>query len=149
MLPSLSKSRIYLILVYHTALALVSCPLSIFGIALKKINFFSLQCNNCLILICREVVLGEHVVGKDPDCSKKDPTKCNPPVIRRNLDQQRDIIVHEGYDQKTNYKHDIALIRFNDPIPLFQENPQISAANPICLPWSEDNFAYFIGKLNY
>jgi len=91
-----------------------------------------------------EVVLGEHVVGKDPDCSKKDPTKCNPPVIRRNLDQQRDIIVHEGYDKKANYKHDIALIRINDPVPLFQENPQISAANPICLPWSEDNFAYFI-----
>ena len=93
----------------------------------------------------REVVLGEHVVGKDPDCNRKGDL-CNPSVIRRNLDQQRDIIVHAGYDKKANYKHDIALIRINDPVPLFQENPQISAANPICLPWSEDNFAHYIAN---
>merc|ERR1712004_231066 len=96
-----------------------------------------------------EVVSGEHVVGKDPDCNR-DKSICNPSVIRRNIDSNRDIIVHNGYDQKQAYKHDIALIRINDPVPLFQENPQISAANPICLPWSEDNaeIAYYVEEGN-
>jgi len=92
-----------------------------------------------------EVVLGEHVVGKDPDCNRRNTT-CNPPVIRRKIDPQRDIIVHANYSKDDGYKHDIALIRLNDPVPLFQENPTISAANPICLPWSEDNFAHFIAN---
>jgi len=96
-----------------------------------------------------EVVFGEHVVGKDPDCNR-DKSICNPSVIRRNIDSTRDITVHEGYDAKQAYKHDIALIRINNPVPLFQENPQISAANPICLPWSEDNaeIAYFVEEGN-
>jgi len=90
-----------------------------------------------------EVVLGEHVVGKDPDCNRKGD-KCNPPVIKRDIDANRDIIVHEGYDPKAQFKHDIALIRMDEGVPLFQEDQTLSAANPICLPWSDDAYAYFI-----
>ena len=84
------------------------------------------------------------MVGKDPDCSRKDKTICNPSVIRRNIDGNKDITIHEGYDEKANFKHDIALIRMNDPIPLYQEDPKLSAANPICLPWSKESIAYSI-----
>jgi len=90
-----------------------------------------------------EVVLGEHVVSTDPDCNRK-KTFCNPKAIRKNIDINRDIIVHEGYDKKKQYKHDIALIRMDEGVPLFQEDPKISAANPICLPWSEDSYAHWI-----
>ena len=91
----------------------------------------------------REVVLGEHVIGKDPDCNRKGD-KCNPPVIRRNIDANKNIIVHEGYDPKAQFKHDIALIRMDDAVPLFPEDPKLSSARPICLPWSDDSYAYFI-----
>jgi len=92
-----------------------------------------------------EVVLGEHVVGKDPDCNQKGNI-CNAPVIRRNIDANRDIIVHEGYEAgfKAGFKNDIALIRMDEGVPLFQEDPTISSANPICLPWSDDSYAYFL-----
>merc|ERR1711974_99486 len=90
-----------------------------------------------------EVVLGEHIISTDPDCNRK-KTLCNPPAIRRNIDINRDIIVHEGYDKKKQYKHDIALIRMDEGVPLFQEDPKISAANPICLPWSDDSYVRWI-----
>ena len=96
-----------------------------------------------MILICREVVLGELVIGKDPDCSRGGEY-CNAPVIKRKINYTTDIIVHEAYDKEDGYKHDIALIRINDPVPLFQEDPEISSANPICLPWSEDSYAHYI-----
>ena len=94
--------------------------------------------------VYREAVLGEHVVGRDPDCSRVKSSICNPPVIRRNIDANKDLIVHEGYDKKANWKNDIALIRMDDAVPLFQENPSVSAANPICLPWSRESYAYDI-----
>ena len=40
-------------------------------------------------------------------------------------------------------KNDIALLRLNESVPLFSEDPEISAVSPICLPWSRDNFARF------
>ena len=94
--------------------------------------------------------MGEHVIGKDPDCDRNAETRCNkdpgclrslcdPSVFRRNIDSTRDIIVHEGYDEKQSHKHDIALIRINDLVPLFEENPKISLIRPICLPWSKDS----------
>jgi len=104
-----------------------------------------------------EVVLGEHVVGTDPDCPIGNRQgKCNPPVIRRKIDQNRDIILHEDYDDKGSptFKgagqpyNDIALIRMDEAVTLFQEDPKISAANPICLPWSEDSLAYFLEEGN-
>jgi len=97
-----------------------------------------------------EAVLGEHVVGKDPDCPRntQDKTKCNAPVIRRKIDANKDITVHEGYDPKAQFKHDIALIRMDEAVPLFQENRALSSANPICLPWSDNSYAYFIDEGN-
>lgn len=85
-----------------------------------------------------EVVLGEHKVGTDPDCSR-DRKHCNPPKITRKIDLDRDVIYHENYQTPKKFSNDIALIRINEAIPLFQENPRISAVNPICLPWSEDD----------
>ena len=98
---------------------------------------------NDLILICREVVLGEHVIGKEIDCNRN-YDRCNPPVIKRKINHTTDIVVHEAYDKEDGYKNDIALIRINDPVPFFQEDPEISSANPICLPWSEDSYAHYI-----
>ena len=43
-----------------------------------------------------EVVLGENIVGEDPDCDN-----C-PSVIRRKINK-RDIIVHEGYKRQGPY----------------------------------------------
>merc|ERR1712079_677431 len=83
-----------------------------------------------------EVVLGENIVGEDPDCDN-----C-PSVIRRKINK-RDIIVHEGYKRKgpyatEHYPNDIALIRINEAILLHQEDRYGSLIEPICLPWSEN-----------
>ena len=88
-------------------------------------------------LIFSEVVLGEHVVGTDPDCSRKTPTFCNPKKITRIVDIKKDVIVHENYATPKRYSNDIALIRINEAIPLHEEDPTISAVSPICLPWSK------------
>ena len=93
----------------------------------KKINIF--------FLLFSEVVLGEHVVGKDPDCNRK-KTKCNPPKITRKINADKDITVHQHYKSPDQYSNDIALIRIDKAIPLHQENPAVSAVSPICLPWS-------------
>lgn len=41
----------------------------------------------------------------------------------------------------TGAKNDIALIRLNESVPLFNEDSTISSITPVCLPWSKDNFA--------
>ena len=81
----------------------------------------------------REVAFGEHVVGQDPDCQNG---KCFPKVIKRNISK---IIYHNDYSGGPNHKNDIALIRLESDVPLFDENPSLSGAKPICLPWSEDS----------
>ena len=78
--------------------------------------------------------MGEHVVGQDPDCQGGN---CNPSVIRRKINKDN-IVVHENYDKTNEFANDIALIRLDEAIPLFQEDPTKSAVSPICLPWSED-----------
>ena len=45
-----------------------------------------------------EVILGENTVGKDPDCET-----C-PSVIRRKINKDRDIIVHEGFNRRRGKK---------------------------------------------
>ena len=35
--------------------------------------------------------------------------------------------------------NDIALIRLNEPVPLYDEDPSKSFVKPICLPWKEDD----------
>ena len=81
-----------------------------------------------------EVVLGEHRVDTDPDCSGKG--QCSPPKITRGI---KEIITHEGYDEKSNYKHDIALIRLDQEVTLNSEDPANSWALPVCLPWAGDS----------
>ena len=34
--------------------------------------------------------------------------------------------------------NDIALIRLSEPVPLYSENPTLSGAEPVCLPWASD-----------
>ena len=73
------------------------------------------------------------MVGEDPDCQDG---KCFPKVIKRNITK---IIYHEDYSGGPNHKNDIALIRLESDVPLFDENPTLSGAKPVCLPWSEDS----------
>ena len=84
-----------------------------------------------------EIVLGEHKIGTDPDCQtgKSGNRNCQPKKIVR---QPAEVFVHENYDNVTEF-NDIALIRLNEAVPLFQENPSESYANPICLSWLEDD----------
>ena len=80
-------------------------------------------------------MFGEHVVGTDPDCkTERGLKKCSPKVITRTVSKT---IVHENYNTKDN-KNDIALLRLNESVPLFNENPMISAVLPVCLPWSDE-----------
>ena len=80
-------------------------------------------------------MFGEHVVGTDPDCkTERGLKKCSPKVITRVVSKT---IVHENYNTNDN-KNDIALLRLNESVPLFNENPMISAVLPVCLPWSDE-----------
>ena len=83
----------------------------------------------------REVVLGEHKLNTDPDCSGTGT--CAAKKITRNI---ANIIKHENYDISTN-ANDIALIRLNEPVPLTDEGSDLSSVSPICLPWSENDYA--------
>ena len=83
----------------------------------------------------REVELGEHKVGINPDCS--DQGFCAPEKITRCItNPEKQIIVHEGFNKRTG-ANDIALIRLNEPVPLFTEDPLHSSAEPVCLPWHQ------------
>ena len=90
------------------------------------------------MLVFREVALGEWRISTNPDCSSLyGRSTCSPRKITRTV---RKVIIHENFDRRT-LKNDIALLRLNKAVPLFEENPDISAASPICLPWDIDNFA--------
>ena len=85
-----------------------------------------------------EIVLGEHTVNQDPDCDARFEDRCNPPVIRRGVEK---IISHENFDKNDkNYANDIALVRLDKSVPLYLEDPEISGAKPICLPWINGDF---------
>ena len=98
-------------------------------------------CLNNNISVFREIVFGEHTVGTDPDCINGG--LCSAKKITRKPDQ---IIIHEDYlyygstDGFYNL-NDIALIRLNEPVPLYSEDPEKSSVIPICLPWQENNSA--------
>ena len=102
----------------------------------------------------REVVLGDHNINTDPDCNlsggrkKCDCSKhqCAPPKITRNITSKDQIIVHEDYDP-IKVRNDIALVRLNEPVPLFKDDPQKSSAIPVCLPWSENDPGTNLEKL--
>ena len=85
-----------------------------------------------------EIVLGEHIVNQDPDCDDVIKDRCNPPVIIRGI---KKIIRHEKFDTNDkNYKNDVALVRLSEAVPLYLEDPKISGAKPICLPWNNNDF---------
>ena len=88
-------------------------------------------------MIFSEIVLGEHQISTNPDCSNGN---CNARVISRKVGK---IIKHENYDP-AKIKNDIALIRLDRPVPLYNENPKKSAAMPICLPWDENLSARYL-----
>merc|ERR1711935_15042 len=81
-----------------------------------------------------EVVLGEHRVDTDPDCSGDG--KCSPTKITRGI---KEIITHEGYDPESDFKHDIALIRLDQEVTLNSEDAKNSWVLPVCLPWAKDS----------
>ena len=59
-------------------------------------------------------------------------------MIRRGV---KKIISHENFDKDDkNYRNDIALVRLDQAVPLHIENPRISGAKPICLPWNNGDF---------
>ena len=98
----------------------------------------------------REVVFGEHTVGEDPDCNQRG--NCANKKITRNItDPSTQIFIHENFSQKRNkeYKKDIALIRLNEPVPLYSEDPAISSVGLICLPWSEHDPARSVNDTSY
>ena len=59
----------------------------------------------------REVVLGEHTVGTDPDCPKCENK------ITRGIDK---IFIHEDFNG-IDSKNDIAIIKLDDSVPLFKD----------------------------
>ena len=80
------------------------------------------------------------MVGEDPDCYSG---SCNAPVIRRRINKS-DITVHKNYDKENLFVNDIALIRLDEAVPLFQEDPKKSSIAPICLPWAENSYPYSV-----
>ena len=83
----------------------------------------------------REVVLGEHTLGTDPDCEETDTGVqfCAPKTIKRKVAKS---ILHEDWNPKT-IENDIALLRLDQPVPLFSDDPKLSNVLPVCLPWNE------------
>ena len=117
----------------------------------------------------REVVLGEHVIGTNFDCTTSNSGKkmCAPKRIVRGVAKA---LVHDDYKVKgrsiivkpnendndlfTKFptgigsRNDIALLRLDESVPLNSENPTMSLVSPICLPWSKDKPAKYIHKGN-
>ena len=99
-----------------------------------------------ILIYFREIVLGETIVGEDPDCwGRGSPSKCLTGIIKRYISK---IIVHDDYSEAPNKReytglpdtqNDIALIRVDRPIPLFSEDSSLSSIIPICLPWLEND----------
>ena len=88
--------------------------------------------------IFSEVLLGDWKISSDPDCtSVRGRKNCFAKRISRKVSK---VIKHENYEIST-IKNDIALLRLDRAVPLYDENPKISAASPICLPWKKDNLA--------
>ena len=90
-----------------------------------------------VLCIFREVVLGEYIVGRDPDCPFINGKRtCAASKITRKIAKT---IIHEDYQTAPPFPNDIALIRFDKAVPLHQESPMTSYVIPICLPWNNDN----------
>ena len=98
-----------------------------------------------LSLLFRQISLGDHNLVTDPDCGEEtcdcNEVECAAPSVRRKITSEDQIIIHENYNPnaQNNIENDIALVRLNEPVPLFTEDPTKSIAMPICLPWSEND----------
>ena len=62
---------------------------------------------------------------------------------------QKNCIVHEDFINSPEvtaetYRNDIALIRLDEPVLLYSEDPKSSGLIPVCLPWSKDNPSRFL-----
>ena len=83
-------------------------------------------------------MLGEHKIHNNPDCPDgKGAAACSYNVTRT-IDK---VIIHEDYDASSvDSYNDIALIRLNEPVHLYDDedlDPEMkkSGAKPVCLPW--------------
>jgi len=86
-----------------------------------------------------EVVLGELRIDTDPDCTNNGRS-CAPRKITREIKTDDQIIVHENYQPGSQTQvNDIALIRLNEPVPLYDDDPKSSNVRPVCLPWQEND----------
>ena len=83
-------------------------------------------------------MLGEHDTRTDPDCPKQSGhSPCGPKKITRKI---AEVIKHENFGGRPSAPdNDIALIRLNEPVPLYSEDAFKSAVTPVCLPWSPNN----------
>ena len=97
-----------------------------------------------LWILSREIILGEHTILNDPDCTTGPNGKCLAPIYKR---KPAEIIVHENYDQNvTTSLNDLALIRVDKMMPLFSENSTISNVVPVCLPWKSSDPGRQLGQ---
>ena len=89
-----------------------------------------------------EVVLGEHDLSSNPDCTEN--TVCNNKPVQRFSVTKEDVIVHEKWDisHVKDRANDIALIR----LPRFAYTAEEIGSGvhvfPICLPWNGHDASY-------
>ena len=74
-------------------------------------------------------MLGELRLDTDPDCTSDSRSgagrSCAPKKITREIKTDDQIIVHENYVPGSQTQaNDIALIRLNEPVPLYNDNPE-------------------------
>merc|ERR1711971_1273429 len=78
-----------------------------------------------------EIVLGEYESGLDPDCESGFCIQ----NITRTVGK---VIIHENYGPGGgSVINDIALVRLNEPVPLYDDSEEETkpGTKPICLPW--------------
>ena len=74
-------------------------------------------------------MLGDHDIDRNPDCNQGD---CSYSVRRK----PEKIIRHEKYDcSNPNSPNDIALIRMDRIVHLWEGETGITSVFPVCLPW--------------
>lgn len=80
-------------------------------------------------ILSSQVVIGEQIVGQDPDCST-----C--PPVQRFFPSRSDIVLHENFrlSRVQDQGNDILLIRLHGLVQTAMENDQ-ELVLPICLPW--------------
>ena len=88
-------------------------------------KWYVLTAGHCILENIEEVVLGELNVKTDPDCPKNDQTaNCAPKKITRKITSKDQIIGHENYISRIDIlKNDIALIKLNEVVTLYDEDP--------------------------